>query len=190
MSDRQLTLFSKTVIQLMSEGQLHVMHRYIQHGSITTLDHSLMVAYYSWRLNRRFRLKADETSLIRGALLHDYFLYDWHKKDRINPHRLHGFFHPGTALANASREYALTPREKDIIKKHMWPLTIIPPMCREAWIVTAADKWCSFMETLRLHKGHGAVSIKREQGTDVRKAEESVAADKKRVEGKRAEIIG
>ena len=153
MSDRQLTLFSKTVIQLMSEGQLHVMHRYIQHGSITTLDHSLMVAYYSWRLNRRFRLKADEISLIRGALLHDYFLYDWHDKNRENYQMLHGFYHPGIALRNASKEYDLTLREKDIIKKHMWPLTIVLPRCREAWIVTTADKYCSILETLRLRKG-------------------------------------
>ena len=42
--------------------------------------------------------------------------------------------------------------EKDIIKKHMWPLTIVPPVCREAWIVTMADKYCSLMETLRLHR--------------------------------------
>ena len=44
---------------------------------------------------------------------------------------------------------------KDIIKKHMWPLTIIPPACREAWIVTAADKYCSLLETLKLRRGSG-----------------------------------
>ena len=37
----------------------------------------------------------------------------------------------------------------------MWPLTVVPPMCREAWIVTTADKWCSLLETIHLHKGHG-----------------------------------
>ena len=61
-------------------------------------------------------------------------------------------------------------REKDIIKKHMWPLTISAvPMCREAWIVTMADKWCSLMETFHVHKGHGALieklrKIEEEQG--------------------------
>ena len=60
---------------------------------------------------------------------------------------MHGFSHPRTALKNAGREYRLSPREQDIIKKHMWPLTIVPPLCREAWIVTAADKYCSFLET-------------------------------------------
>lgn len=41
----------------------------------------------------------------------------------------------------------------EIIRKHMWPFTIAPPTCREAWIVTAADKYCSLPEMLRLRKG-------------------------------------
>lgn len=100
----------------------------------------------------------------------NYFLYDWHTPDHISPHKLHGFYHPGRALHNAQKEYHLTPREKDIIKKHMWPLTISAvPMCREAWIVTMADKWCSLMETFHVHKGHGALieklrKIEEEQG--------------------------
>ena len=68
-------------------------------------------------------------------------------------YKLHGFYHPSRALHNAQKEYTLTKRQEDIIKKHMWPLTVVPPMCREAWIVTAADKYCSFMETVHLHKG-------------------------------------
>ncbi len=75
-------------------------------------------------------------------------------------HILHGFFLPGIALQNAAAEYPLTMRERDIIKKHMWPLTVVPPMCREAWIVTVADKWCSAMETVHLHRGHGALQVK------------------------------
>lgn len=79
-------------------------------------------------------------------------------QDCVSPHKLHGFYHPGRALKNAQQEYQLTPRERDIIKKHMWPLTISAmPMCREAWIVTMADKWCSLMETFHVHKGHGAL---------------------------------
>lgn len=87
--------------------------------------------------------------------MHDYFLYDWHDKDHVKIHRLHGFFHPGIALDNALKEYNLNSRQADIIKKHMWPLTIVPPMCREAWIVTMADKYCSLLETMRLRQTKG-----------------------------------
>lgn len=127
---------------------------HIQHGDMTVQRHTMDVARYSLFISRKLRIRCDTQALIRGALLHDYFLYDWHDKEHINIARLHGFRHPQIALANAEKEYELTEREKDIIAKHMWPLTVVPPACREAWIVTAADKYCSFMETVRLHKRH------------------------------------
>lgn len=121
---------------------------HMQHGSMSVYHHSLNVARYSIAINRYFKLGATEKELIRGALLHDYFLYDWHKQHHG---KLHGFYHPGIALKNAEKEYHLTSREKDIIRKHMWPLTVVPPLCREAWIVTMADKYCSLLETVRIH---------------------------------------
>ena len=82
----------------------------------------------------------------RGALLHDYFLYDWHDPDPS--HRLHGFRHPFFALANAERDFDLTPRERNVIVRHMFPLVPVPPTCREAWIVCVADKACALRETI------------------------------------------
>lgn len=128
---------------------------YIQHGSMPVYRHCMDVADQSIKISKLLRVNCNERELIRGALLHDYFLYDWHDKYRDNYQRLHGFYHPGIALRNAQKEYSLSDREKDIIKKHMWPLTIIPPACREAWIVTAADKYCSLLETLKLRRGSG-----------------------------------
>ena len=132
---------------------------FIQHGSMTVKSHCMNVARYSLAISKKLPIEVSRRELIRGALLHDYFLYDWHIDSEENVHRrLHGFYHPGIALKNASKEYQLTSREKDIIKKHMWPLTVVPPMCREAWIVTAVDKYCSLLETLHIHKGHAKTS--------------------------------
>lgn len=130
---------------------------YIQHGNVTVNAHVMNVARYSIAFSEKLHIHCSRRELIRGALLHDYFLYDWHIPDAEHPHKLHGFYHPGVALRNAAREYELTEREKNIIRRHMWPLTVVPPVCREAWIVTAADKWCSLMETLHMHRGHGVV---------------------------------
>lgn len=127
---------------------------FVQHGTMSVHSHSRNVAKYSIAISQKLGIKCSQEDLVRGALLHDYFLYDWHDKKRENYNPLHGFFHPGIALKNAEKEYELTPRQKDIIGKHMWPLTVVPPRCREAWIVSAADKYCSLMETLRLHRGH------------------------------------
>lgn len=122
----------------------------IQHSNISVMKHSMKVAYVSLWMNRRFRFRCSEEELARGALLHDYFLYDWHDKNRENFKRFHGFHHANTALRNASEEFELTDIERDIIKKHMWPLTVVPPKCREAWVVTAADKIVSTLESLKL----------------------------------------
>lgn len=129
---------------------------HIQHGTMTVHNHVMDVARYSLLLNKKLRLKCNKHDLIRGALLHDYFLYDWHDKAYLSERkRLHGFRHPGIALVNAEKEYELNDTQREIIKKHMWPLSVVPPTCREAWVVTAADKYCSLMETVGLHKGRG-----------------------------------
>lgn len=130
---------------------------HIQHGTMTVHNHCVDVARYSLLLNKKLRIGCNKHDLIRGALLHDYFLYDWHDKEYLeHRQRLHGFHHPFTALRNAGKEYQLNDTQREIIKKHMWPLTVVPPTCREAWVVTAADKYCSLMETVGIHKGHGA----------------------------------
>lgn len=133
---------------------------YIQHGNMTVHEHCVNVAKTSLKIKKALHISCNERDLIRGALLHDYFLYDWHIPSETDSRKLHGFYHPTFALINAKKEYSLTPKQEDIIKKHMWPLTVIPPMCKESWIVTAADKYCSTMETLHFHKGK-IVGLKR-----------------------------
>lgn len=151
---RQIEAAGKDILQSRNFRRTR---EHIQHGNMTVNNHCMNVARYSLALSQKLHINCNEKELIRGALLHDYFLYDWHDKDYIKPHNLHGFYHPGRALRNADKEYKLTEREKDIIRKHMWPLTVVPPMCREGWIVTMADKWCSLMETVGVHRGHGAI---------------------------------
>lgn len=142
--DQKINLYAKDILE--SDNFKASKHN-IQHGKQSVMDHSMDVARMSIWISRKFHIKCEQKDLVRGALLHDYFLYDWHTKGE--GHGLHGFYHPGIALRNASKEYELSNREKDIIKHHMWPLTIIPPSCKEAWIVTTADKYCSLIETIK-----------------------------------------
>lgn len=139
--------FEKYTHLLLKHPQVKQMEAYIQHGSVSCLEHSVAVAELSFWLCRKLRIRADFNSMVRGALLHDFFLYDWHKKD---PNRtgLHGFTHPKAALRNANKVFLLNEREQDIILKHMWPLTLRScPKFRESAVVCAADKCCSLWET-------------------------------------------
>lgn len=136
---------------LEQEGRLSQCREFMQHGDYSVYDHVVNVALRSlafadW-LERR-GVKVDRASLVRGALLHDYFLYDWHNPDPNDPLNLRGYTHPWTALRNAEQDFQLTKRERTIIVRHMFPLTVIPPTCREAWIVCMADKLCAVRETL------------------------------------------
>lgn len=135
------------------DPRAQVMKTFTQHGKTTVFDHcvsvakfSLLMAYY---LEEKFNIKVDRDSLVRAALLHDYFLYDWHDKT-IPGHKIHGFTHPRTAMLNADRDFGLNKIEKDIISKHMFPLTFMPPRYRESVLVTLADKWCALCETFKV----------------------------------------
>lgn len=132
---------------LSEKSKLRRMERFIQHGDTSCLKHTIAVAYYSMKFAEFMGINYKKRDLIRGALLHDYFLYDWH--DGAKGRKIHGFTHPQTALENADRDFELTDVEREIIKKHMFPLTIFPPKCREGWIVCMVDKACSLYETFK-----------------------------------------
>ena len=133
----------------------------VQHGNVSVFAHSLAVAAYSVKLAEKLGIEYDRRSLIRGALLHDFFLYDWHKINNVGD-GLHGVAHPNTASKNAVKYFRLNRRELDIIRKHMWPLTLTKlPRYRESWLVCAADKYCSLLETLGMNKYGNETFIKR-----------------------------
>ena len=120
-------------------------HGYIQHGNTSVYVHSVKVAALSCLIAYKFGIKVDYVTMIRGALLHDYFLYDWH--DREAHEGWHGFRHPRKAWINAKKEFALNRIEEDIILKHMFPLVPFIPRYKESWIVCIADKISALIET-------------------------------------------
>lgn len=118
----------------------------IQHGTTSVFEHSLNVTIECIKIVEYFKISVDIKSLIRGSLLHDYFLYDWHEKDKS--HKWHGFRHAKIALKNATRDFELTEIEKNMIKRHMFPLNIIPPKYKEGIILCISDKIVATKETL------------------------------------------
>ena len=144
-------VFREILTEVCKNSRLLSSNRFVQHGSTSVFRHSVAVAYVSFYIAEKYRIRVDQHALIRGALLHDYFLYDWHDKNSHHK-RPHGFYHPSAALANAERDFDLNWRVKNTIKRHMFPLTPIPPKCLEGWIVCAADKICSTKETIKIIK--------------------------------------
>jgi uncharacterized protein len=141
-SEQEISSFViETVLKYGREVLLHTRYldqkTFIQHAEISVYDHCLSVCCLAVHFAYRHHWKVDYEALVRGALLHDYFLYDWHK-----PHKgygLHGYTHPYTACRNAERDFQITKKERNIIRCHMFPLTFIPPRYKESWIVNIAD---------------------------------------------------
>lgn len=128
--------------------------RDIDHHGNGLYAHSVAVGYNSYLIAKKLGL--DYVSVARGALLHDFFFQDWRDNekdgrgfDRIR--QMHGFSHPKTALKNARKYFNINDKEADMIVKHMFPLTITPPMHRASWVVTAVDKGVAIKEMVCEH---------------------------------------
>lgn len=136
--------FMSILKPLLDKEQVQRLSEFSHHGFNTRLEHSLEVSWYSYVVAKTFSL--DYTSTARGALLHDLFFYDW----MTDGPRLHGCRHPEISLQNAINIINLNDKEKDIIKKHMWPLTFMPPRYLESCLVCFVDTFCSIKDCIVL----------------------------------------
>lgn len=119
--------------------------KHIKHHDESVFDHSIKVAYYSYQLAYKYNL--DWESTIRGALLHDFFLYKFKKSFSlriITDSIKHALAHPIIAFENASKYFNLNKKEENIIKGHMFPFGF--PKSKEAWIVSFVDKYIAIFE--------------------------------------------
>lgn len=149
------TEFLEAATPLLEHPMVKALSRYNHHKAKTRLDHVKEVAWLSFIWGKRLSL--DCRAIVRGALLHDLFFYDWMREGP----RLHGFRHHNIALANARRLTELSPKEIDIIKRHMWPLTIIPPRYAESLVVCMVDTFCSVRDYLKGNKNAKCLSDRR-----------------------------
>ena len=81
----------------------------------------------------------------RAGLVHDLFLYDWRKREEGRK-GFHAFTHPRASYENAKKIFTPNKIEKDIILKHMWPVTPKFPRYKESFLITYVDKYFACVE--------------------------------------------
>lgn len=140
-NDKEFLNIIKDIIENNTVNQMKI---YKQHYETSCFDHCLTASYYCYQYCKKFHL--DYISCSRAAMLHDLFLYNWRKRENGRK-GLHAFTHPRTAYENASRLFNLNEKEKDIILKHMWPVTFALPKYKESYILTLVDKYCALNES-------------------------------------------
>lgn len=140
--------FRAIVKDIVEHPEFQKLKEIVHHGN-GLFYHSVAVGYYSYRMAKAFNM--DYVSVTRGAILHDFYTEAWQttKKDSTGFQRIkdmHGFSHPKTALENAKKYFDIDEKQEDMIVKHMFPLTPIPPMNAGSWIVTLVDKLVATQE--------------------------------------------
>ena len=138
--------YEAIIADLLNHDFVRMMRDFVQHGDTCTLEHCVNVSYLCYRFGKRHGM--DAVSLARAGLLHDLYLYDWHDviPEEIDKRGKHAFYHPKVALGNALQITTLNKKERDIIIRHMWPVTPVLPKYKESWVIIWMDKYCAFME--------------------------------------------
>lgn len=138
-SAREFLLLTRDILHT---AEFRQMKKYRHHICSTLYDHSVRVAFLCYKYHKKHAYLGKRIALrdfVRAALLHDFYLYDLHGTGE--KHRLHWFRHPLSALENALLKYpTLTQIQRDMIRRHMFPLTPIPPKTRAGWILCFFDK--------------------------------------------------
>ncbi len=116
------------------------------HISTTRYQHCVNVSYYGFIICRK--LKLDARSAARAGLMHDMFYYD---RKEFNSARekgqlRHSAKHSLIASENAALITEVSEKERDMIEKHMWPMTRPMPRFKETYIITFVDKYCAVLE--------------------------------------------
>lgn len=138
--------FHSIISDIITNETVQKMKNFRQHYETSTYEHCFQVAYISYKISKKLGL--DYKASARAGMLHDLFLYDWrNSKKLLNLKGFHAFIHPKIALENASKLFNLSKKEKDIIVKHMWPVTLSLPRYPESFLITIVDKYSALQES-------------------------------------------
>ena len=132
--------FYKIIEKYYLHEKVLEMKNYLHHG-INRYDHCFRVAYHTFKVTKFLHLNYE--SATKAAMLHDFWTNELiHEKSNWKRFRNH----PTIAVKNAKKYFTLTELEEDIIKKHMFPITLRPPKYIESWIVDLIDDIVSIYE--------------------------------------------
>lgn len=140
LNDKEYINIIKDIIE---NDMVKKMKNFRQHFDMSCFDHCLYVSYNSYLICKKHNL--DYISAARAGMVHDLFLYDWRKRENGRK-GFHALTHGKTAYENASKFLNLNKIEKDIIIKHMWPVTLALPRYKETFVVTYVDKYFAMAE--------------------------------------------
>lgn len=145
MSKFDMQEFESILKPYLEHPKVLEMKNYSHHG-ITRYDHSYRVAYHTYWFTKKFHFKYKSATI--AAFLHDFYL------DEVDDETNHKKWinHPYIASYNAEKYFHINKLEKDIIEKHMFPITIRVPKYKESWVVDIIDDLMAIVEKTKTTK--------------------------------------
>lgn len=133
--------FMKIASPILTNKEFIKTKSIVHHGN-TRYNHSVRVAYIAYTLCKFFG--CDISSTVRAGILHDFFLV----RDDKNIATSAKMFieHPSIAKENAINYFGIDEKEQNIIESHMFPISVVAPKSKEAWLVTLSDKLVAIFE--------------------------------------------
>lgn len=138
--------FLEIVKPILRNKEFLKLGNYLQHQKTSRLEHSINVSYIAWKMAKN--RDCDERIAAIAGLLHDFCVYNF--KDQLPEGELHqAFYHPKAAAWASEEQFGIDEKVRGIILTHMFPLGPMPT-CKEAWVVTCADKICASLELVHI----------------------------------------
>ncbi len=143
--------YQKIVDYILNHPEFLKRKNYRHHGDISVYEHSLNVSKKAYFIARKINIQFgkpifNEYDVAIGGILHDFYYNDYTKDKTKKPFfKQHGFVHAREALNNSKKYFPeyLDERIENVILRHMFPLNIVPPKNKEAWLITFVDKYVS-----------------------------------------------
>ena len=134
---------------LLSDELVKSMADYHHHKEVTTHFHSVFVSYSVLKVCEALKHKRTE-EIVRAALLHDFYLYEWYTEKH---EEYHIWYHPKESVKNIKKHFgSLSKMQENMILSHMFPTCVELPKSSGAWILTLCDKRCATADYLKTSK--------------------------------------
>ena len=129
---------------------------FMHHHNLSVWDHSILVSFNAFIVASY--INADKRVCAIAGLLHDFYEQAWLDSKEIRELdggkyamnldikkpfiKSHGFTHAKSAAENYVKFFPELEDKRitNCIKRHMFPLNIVPPRYLEGYIITAVDK--------------------------------------------------
>ena len=152
--------YIKITKEILSHPEFIKRKQYVHHENRSVYAHCLVVSVYSYNIAKKIGLNYKEVAI--SGLLHDFYYNDWQlSKEKRAFFKLHGFVHAKEALENAKLCFPtmINKKVENAIKRHMFPLNVVPPLYFESWLICVIDKYCSCEIFLYPHKLYKYIGI-------------------------------